>query len=91
MIFIGPLWQFLVNMPFNLADDEWHRAIPLFPRVTIDGYLVWLWPVWKRFVPSTDWEGSNWYYEWRAKPPHVHLSAEVVKPGTSLAVKKDGL
>lgn len=65
MIYLGKLWDYVCNVPFNDADKRHPvRRIPLLPRVTNDGWLVWLWPCWKVFSDSTDWEGSNWSYVW---------------------------
>lgn len=69
MIKIPSLLKYIANVPFNDADGRWHLRVPFLPRLTIDGYLIWLWPCWHRFVESTNWDGDNWYYEWSAKRP----------------------
>lgn len=49
----------------NAQNENWHKSIPWFPRITSDPGIAWLFPVWRRYLPSTDWEGSDWGYEWR--------------------------
>jgi hypothetical protein len=56
----------------NGENESWHRFLPLLPWVTGDKFLVLpFFPVWRRYYPSTDWEGSNWGYGYLAKRPVV--------------------
>lgn len=59
------------------------RIFPLFPRLTRDGWLIWLWPVWREDSSSGYGTDSSWAWEFhrqlpenRKKPtlPGIHLS-----------------
>jgi hypothetical protein len=51
----------------DMYNEDWHRKIPLVPHFTLDKHLVWLLPAWRRYIPPTNWECDNWYYEWLAR------------------------
>lgn len=51
-------------------DIEWWsrlyvKRIPLFPVITSDGYLVWLWPCWR----ALEGGGDDWGHTWLLKKP----------------------
>jgi hypothetical protein len=58
--------------PFRHFDDQdWHIWLPIFPVITIDGWLWWLIPIWRRRVwgPNEGWEGGSPGNEWSLQRP----------------------
>jgi hypothetical protein len=59
----------------NESNEGWHRFLPLVPWITGDHYIVLpLFPIWRRYYPSTDWEGGNWGYGYQFRKPKQGIS-----------------
>ena len=65
-------WFVKAFLPFvvNYDREDWHRRVPIMPVLTEDGWLWWLWPIWRRRAWSYGgWEGDNPYNRWSLKKP----------------------
>lgn len=53
----------------HLYDRGFRRIIPLFPRLTVDGWLIWLWPVWREDSSSGGGWDESWAWDYHRKLP----------------------
>lgn len=50
----------------NSRNEQWHKCVPLLPRLTIDRGIVWLWPAYRRFWCDGGSDPDSGY-EWRMR------------------------
>lgn len=61
------------------------RIFPLFPRLTQDGWLIWLWPVWREDSSSGYGTDASWAWEFHRKLKDPETLDKPVLPGIHLS------